>query len=259
MPVFSNFEALPFFDQLLHGAHFMLCSFAVLIACIPMLTEKGSPEHKFGGFVYLPLSIVALTLASYMAWRELSLVLFCFNCFCLYLLMSGWRAVHENETPSRIDWLIPSSLFCLSMAVAFYAVFHDSGMRTFYLLFFAMNAFYLSWRDYKHLKRRTVSSKNHIFLGDINLIGSHASSWIGRHIAGMVGSVIANLSVVVLTLLPLWLHWLWPTTLLMAGLYIAHKEREKKLRVRQAMATILQPKFRTNPSARKDDDIRRAA
>ncbi len=242
MPTFSAYDTLPFFDQLLHGAHFMLCSFALLIACIPLLTEKGTPEHKFGGLIYVPVSMMALLLASWMAWRESSLVLFTFNCFCAYLLMSGWRAVHED-----------------ALAVTLDAVLDDQGMRSFYLLFFAMNAFYLSWRDWQHLKSRINLQRYKLFLGSLSTKEMQPASWMGRHIAGMVGSVIANLSVIVLTLLPLSLHWLWPVALLLIGAAIAYRERQKKLRVRQAMATILQPKFRARYAKTKDDDIRRAA
>ncbi len=212
----------------------MLCSFALLVACIPLLTEKGSVEHKFSGLIYVPISMVALLLASWMAWRESSLVLFTFNCFCAYLLMSGWRAVHEDKSPSIIDWIIPGSLSAVALGVTLQALINDQGLRSFYLLFFAMNAFYLSWQ-------------------------AQPAAWMGRHIAGMVGSVIANLSVIVLTLLPLSLHWLWPVMLIVIGAMIAYKEHQKKLRVRQAMATILQPKFRARYTKAKDDDIRRAA
>ena len=55
--------------------HFMICCFAVLIACVPLMTIKGSTEHKFAGLVYLPVSLCALLLASFMAWREASAVL----------------------------------------------------------------------------------------------------------------------------------------------------------------------------------------
>ena len=114
LALFSAYAGLPFSEQLLHGLHFMLCSFAVLTACVPLLTQKGSFEHKFGGMIYLPLSLAALTLACFMAWREASFVLFCFDAFCAYLLLSGWRAVHESDRPKLIDWAIPAGLFLLS-------------------------------------------------------------------------------------------------------------------------------------------------
>lgn len=223
-----------------------------------MLTKKGSPEHKFGGLIYLPLSATALILGSWMAWREQSMVLFSFNCFCAYLLLSGWRAVRESQAPKLIDIVIPAGLFAIALAVTFHAVWHDQGLRSFYELFFAMNAFYLSWRDWKHLKSRIQLNKYKIFLPGLTAKDFQSASWMGRHIAGMIGSVIANLSVVVLTLLPLSLHWLWPVTLLTIGFYIWFKEQQKKARIRQSMATILQPKFRT-PYAKTNDDVRRAA
>ncbi len=237
----------------------MLCSFALIVACIPLLTEKGSPEHKFGGLIYVPLSMTALVLASWMAWRESSLVLFTFNCFCAYLLMSGWRAVHEDKNPGAIDWIIPGSLFTVALGVTLDAILHDQGLRSFYLMFFAINAFYLSWRDWKHLQSRVQFNRYKLFLANMTTKQAQPASWMGRHIAGMVGSVIANLSVIVLTLLPLSLHWLWPVSLLLIGGYIAHRERQKKLRMRRALATVLQPKFRARYAKTKDDDIRRAA
>ena len=156
--MFEQYDALPYFDQMLHWVHYLLCGFAVLIACVPLLTTKGSDEHKFGGMVYLPVSCFAFLLASIMAWRESSLVLLCFNVFCAYLLLSGWRAVHEKEKPVLIDWLIPAGLFLLAAGVAFHALIYDEGKRSFYLMFFAFNAFYLSWRDFRHLRRRAYWS-----------------------------------------------------------------------------------------------------
>jgi hypothetical protein len=89
VPVLNAYDTLPFFDQAMHGLHFMLCAFAVLVGCMPLLTAKGSLEHKFFGLIYLPLSALALALACVMAWREASMVFFCFICFCAYLLLSG--------------------------------------------------------------------------------------------------------------------------------------------------------------------------
>ena len=96
--------------------------------------------------------------------------MFCFNCFCAYLLMSGWRAVHEAEKPDIIDWMIPASLFCVAFSVSFYALFHDGGMRTFYMMFFALNAFYLSWRDWQHLKRRAYWNKHQLLSSPARLV-----------------------------------------------------------------------------------------
>ncbi|HEU0118657.1 MAG TPA: hypothetical protein VFR09_08510 [Alphaproteobacteria bacterium] len=258
MPTFSAYEGLPFAEQFLHGAHFMVCCFAVLIACIPLLTVKGTPEHKLAGKVYLPVSMLALLLASYMAWMEQSAVLFCFNCFCAYLLMSGWRAVHEDKAPTFIDWFIPGSLFAIAAVISVHAIANDSGKRTFYLLFFALNAFYIAGRDWQHTKRRAYWSKHQAFFGDARFGAPNPTAWLGRHVAGMVGSMMANLSVVVLTLLPLELHWIWPVSLLFIGAYIAQKEQRKKKRVREALAPILSPKFNRN-RPKRDEDIRRAA
>src|ERR1700733_5677693 len=118
----SAYANLPWLDPLLHMTHFLLCGFAVLIAFIPLLTQKGSAGHKLGGMIYIPIALAALVLSTFIAWREQSVILFCFNSFCSYLLLSGWRAVHENETPELIDWAIPGVLFTLSTAVAWFAL-----------------------------------------------------------------------------------------------------------------------------------------
>jgi hypothetical protein len=259
MPSFSAFQGLPFADQMLHGLHFMLCAFSVLVACIPLLTPKGSPEHKFGGMIYMPIALAALLLASYVAWREASLVLFCFNSFCAYLLLGGWRAVHEKEKPELIDWAIPTSLLALSVGVTLHALIYDEGMRSFYLLFFALNGFYLAARDWRHLRRRAYIQKHKIFLVDASF-GTAPTGWINRHIAGMAGSVMANLSVVVLTILPISLHWLWPASLIGLACIISWRERQKKARLRAAFPTGLQAKFAPGSGrVKRGDDIRRAA
>jgi hypothetical protein len=257
LALFSAYAGLPFSEQVLHGLHFMLCSFAVLIGCTSLAIAKGTGEYKFGGLLYLPVSLAALMLASFMAWREASFVLFCFDAFCAYLLLSGWRAVHERDKPKPIDWTIPAGLFLLSGAVALHAFFYDEGTRGLYLWGFALNGFYLSWRDAKHLNRRAYWNRNKAFLTDASF--GEAPAWLGRHIAGMAGSMMANLSVVVLTLLPLELHWLWPTALMLAGAYIAWRERQKKMRVRRVLAPILHPDFARRKKTGDTPNIRRAA
>ncbi len=257
----STYNALSFTDQLLHGIHFMLCSFAVLVACVPLFTAKGSDEHKIGGRLYIPVSCAAFTLASFMAYRESSLVLFCFNCFCAYLLLSGWRATHEKENPTLIDWLIPGGLFILAVGVSLHALIEDEGKRSFYLLFFALNAFYLSLRDFQHLRRRRTWFQRKIFLVTGDAPGAiHAADWLNRHITGMIGSVMANLSVVVLTLLPIRLHWIWPVGLIIAAAAIGWRERQKKLRARRTVPPIFRPTYGYGVvRPRPDEDIRRAA
>ena len=255
----AAYAGLPFFDQTLHGVHFMLCAFAVLIACVPLLTAKGSTEHKFAGLVYLPISLIALLLASFMAWRETSVVLFCFNAFCAYLLLSGWRAVHEKETPRLIDVFIPGGLFLLALGMMLYALVQDDGRKSLYLFFFAFNGFYLAWRDMQNLQRRAQWQKHKIFFGSFEM--PQAADWLNRHVAGMVGSLMANMSVVVLTLLPLSLHWIWPATLILLAGGIALQQHHKRRHVRKMMATvILNPKSRTGVVRPKvDEDYRRAA
>jgi hypothetical protein len=260
IPLLSAYAGLPETEQLLHGLHFMLCSFAVLIACVPLGTPKGSFEHKLAGYIYLPLSFTALSLAGWMAWSESSFVLFCFNAFCLYLLLSGWRAVHEKEKPTAIDWAIPTGLIGIALAVAVHVAITDEGTRSLYLFGFALNGFYLAWRDMKHLQRRNAWHWQRMFLSE-TFMDASAAAWMNRHVAGMIGSVIANTSVVVLTLLPLELHWIWPTGLMIAGSWIWWKDRQKKMRVKHALAPILRPGFGRGkvPRDAETDDVRRAA
>ena len=71
---------------------------------------------------------------------------------------------------------------------------------------------------------------------------------------------MANLSVVVLTLLPLSLHWLWPASLIALAGIVALKQRRRKAIVNKAVAAVLHPKFRTGVVRHQDDDdIRKAA
>jgi uncharacterized membrane protein YfcA len=194
-----------------------------------------------------------------MAWQESSFVLFCFNVFCAYLLLSGWRAVHEKNEPGPIDWIIPGTLFGLAIGVTGHALFFDEGLRSFYLLFFALNGFYLAWRDWKHLRRRLYQQRNKVFFAGISFGPPGATEWMSRHVAGMAGSLMANLSVVVLTLLPLELHWLWPASLIAIGACVAWKERQKKQRLKAVLAPILNPSFGRKAPLSKPVTIRRAA
>jgi len=257
----NAYEGLPVADQVMHGVHFLLCGFAVAIACVPLFTEKGSLEHKFGGRLYVPVSAAAFLLACVMAWVEQSLLLMCFNAFCAYLLLSGWRAMHEKERPALIDWMIPGGLFILSTLVTLHALVYDEGIKNLYLLFFALNGYCLVWRDWTHLKNRAYWARHKKFFPDVYFTAMPENDWLNRHIAGMVGSAVANLSVVVLTVLPLQLHWLWPATLMLASAIVALRRLSRKQKVAKSISPVLRPKFalgKLRPVA-DDEDLRRAA
>jgi len=259
MLTFTAYDGLPAWEQWLHSLHLLLCAFAVLLGLIPLVTPKGSAEHKLGGLIYVPVSLAGLALASWMAWAEQSLVLFCFNSFCAYLLLSGWRAVHEQAQPRWIDWLIPGGLVALAMLIILQNLWHplDDMRKALCLMFFAFNGCYLGGRDLCRLRRK-ARMRSSPLLAIFSIQPDGQTGWMGRHIAGMVGSLLANLSVIVLTLLPLELHWLWPATLITLSLLIALQDYRRKSRLRRTMARIIQPDFaksRRKPS----EPFRRAA
>jgi hypothetical protein len=261
IPLLPAYAGLPFSEQVLHSLHFMLCTFAVVAAILPLFTQKGSFEFKIGGMIYMPISFAALALASYMAWQEHSFVLFCFDAFCAYLLLSGWRALHEHDTPGIVDWALPAGLLMLSLAVTLHVFMYDEGTRSLYLFGFALNGFYLCWRDARHLLRRATREKHKMFLPDMQFGPGAPALWMNRYMTGMLGSLMANASVVVLTLMPIELHWLWPVGLIGAGAFILWKERSRKMRVHRVLAPLLQPDFGRISKLRDKpvDDIRRAA
>jgi len=242
MNLIDVYQGMPSNAQLLHGLHFMLCSFAVLVACVALKMTKGSPEHKLTGLIYLPLSLAALFFASILAWHEQSLVLFCFNIFCAYLLMSGWRAVHEGDKPIWIDWMLPAFL----LVAAFGALTQSMQMHDkqgLYLTIFALNAFYLSGRDWVHLNNRAQMFRDKVFFAGVHYGQMPQNGWLNRHVAGMIGSMLANTSVVVLTLLPFSLHWLWSASIVCAAAIIAWKQHQKKREIKRTLAPVLKPHF----------------
>ena len=260
MSFFNAYDSLPVGEQWLHQLHFALCCFAVLVGCVPLAVAKGSTEHRWAGLVYLPVSGLALLLAAGMAWREQSFLLFAFSCFCGWLLLSGWRAVHEKNAPKLIDWLIPGGLIALAAAVALHALTIENGTRSLSLLFFALNAAYLGLRDWRALIRRAAYHRSRLRLAGVEMMPLPASAWLNRHVAGMAGSLLANLSVVVLTILPLGWHWLWPAVLMLAGAIIYLRERQKKARIRAVLAPVLKPGFgRTLPGVATQPARKRAA
>lgn len=251
---------LPIFDQILHGAHFVLCLLAVLVALVPLLTAKGSIQHRVGGLIYVPVSGAALVYASFIAWREASLVLFSFNVFCAYLLLSGWRAARAKNSPVFIDWLIPGSLLALAFAVAFNAIIEDRGLHSFYLLFFSLNGFYLSVRDFLLLRQRARWQKHAAFFSPGSKFGAtQAAEWLNRHIAGMIGSVLANFSVVALTLLPTRLHWIWPALLVTAAVLISMRQLWKKYRLHTSVPSFFRTKTLIPVLQRNSEKFKRAA
>ena len=160
----------------------------------------------------------------------------------------------RKKKPAPIDWIIPAGLFLLAAGMGAHALIYDEGKRSFYLMFFALNGFYLAGRDFLHLWRRAHWIKQRVFFAGQNFGALEPAGWLNRHIAGMVGSVMANMSVVVLTLLPIELHWIWPVALILLAAGIAFRQYLKKRQVQQAVPAVFQPKFRPGIVRLRHDD-----
>lgn len=210
---------------------------AVLAALIPLRMEKGSILHKIGGRIYLWVAVIACLAGIFLAAVETRLLLFSFQCFLLYLLVAGWRALQPDDV--NFIWLdlgLVAGLVALACLMFGVALVQPDPKQTFYLGFFALAAGMLAWQDLGRWHQQRAWQRVASFFGAVHRPMPPNVNWLGRHVSLITGSVIMNLSVVVLTLLPLSLHWIWPVLLMIAAILVAHRHESRR---RQQLRDIL--------------------
>lgn len=230
--MFSVYDTLSPLGQALHSAHVLFSALAVALALIPLLTEKGSLPHRWGGRVFLGLSIFACLIGFALGLQEHSLLMLAFQTFFAYLLLGGWRAVRRDiDRLMQLDILLIVTLAALACVMFGAALITDDPLRRFYMAFFAICAAVMGWRDALRLQKYLAWRRLRHFLGSFEAPPDH---WLSRHAGMVIGSVIVNVTVVVLSFLPHDWHWLWPVLLLVASwLMIERQSRQRHKQLRE--------------------------
>jgi hypothetical protein len=231
--VFSVYDTLSPLGQALHSAHVLFSALAAVLATIPLLTDKGSVLQRWGGRIFLALSGLACLIGFGLGLQEHSLLLLAFQVFFLYLLLGGWRAAQLSESGRLItfDIVLIGLLAGLALVMFAAAFVTDDAVRRFYLGFFVLCAAIMAWRDAQRLQKHLAWQRLRRFLGAFDTPPDH---WLGRYASMMAGSVIVNLTVVVLSFLPHDWHWLWPVLLLIGSwLLINRRARQRQQQLRE--------------------------
>jgi uncharacterized membrane protein YeaQ/YmgE (transglycosylase-associated protein family) len=202
-------STLPVLDWSLQLTHLTGVMVALLIGLLPLITAKGSKTHREAGQIYLVCSLLVFGLGMLIAYRQAALLLFCFHGFFAYMLLSGWRALHRPARPDWIDWGILGILLVVALAVAVFAAHQANARAAGCFGLFALGCLGM------------VGHEAH----DLLLPPQRASGWLNRHVAGMIGSLVAHFSVVVGNFLTTDWQWVLPALLAFVGALLALRRR----------------------------------
>ncbi len=202
-------STLPVLDWSLQLTHLTGVIVALLIGVLPLITVKGSKTHREAGQIYLVCSLLVFALGLVISWRQTAPLLFCFHGFFAYMLLSGWRALYRASRPGWVDWAILGILLAVTVAVAGVALRQPDPRAALCFALFA--------------------------LGSLGMLGHEArdlwtpsrlkNGWLNRHVAGMVGSMVAHFSVIAGSFLPSDWQWALPVALAVIAAYIGLRRR----------------------------------
>lgn len=227
-------STMPVLDWSLQLTHLTGVMVALLIGLLPLATTKGSKTHREAGQIYLVCSLLVFALGIVIAWRQATLLLFCFHGFFAYMLLSGWRALYRPARPTWVDWGILGILLAVTLAVATFALRQPDPRAALCFALFA--------------------------LGSLGMVGHEArdlwtpsrlkSGWLNRHVAGMVGSLVAHFAVIAGSFLPT--HWQWalPVTLALLATAIALRHRWRREARTRRLRKFLGPGWHNKFAAR---------
>lgn len=216
-------STLPVFDWSLQLTHLTGVIVALLIGLLPLITAKGSKTHREAGQIYLVCSLLVFSLGMLIAYRQAALLLCCFYGFFAYMLLSGWRALHRPMRPNWIDWGILGILLAVALAVAFFAMHQANPRAAGCFGLFALGSFAMVGHEGR----------------DLLLPPHRASGWLNRHVAGMIGSLVAHFSVVVGSFLATDWQWILPALLAFIGALLALRRRWRQTMRERRMQKFL--------------------
>ena len=192
------------FEFVLLIVHIVAGSIALLLAVIPVVTQKGGTYHKRAGRVYAVAMTVVFLTALPLAVLGSDIFLFIIAIFSFYLVFAGWRfASNHGGRPSWVDWTAVSVMGLTGVGMWVYgAVIGLSGdSRWVALGVFGAIAVALSLADVQFHRKWPES----------------AAGRIQRHLTNMLAGTIATVTAVAVVnvdMNPIWLPWMLPTVLI---------------------------------------------
>ncbi len=194
------------FQSLLY-LHIIIGAIAMVVAPIALATQKGSKSHVFWGRSYFWAMTFVACSALIMAIYNFKPFLIILSVFSYYSVLLGYRAIANKKNNShshsyRFDFIALSinGIFCFSFTIwGIYALLNElQGFFAILAIVFGLIGLNFSRRSYLRLTRPVKDGQQ----------------WIADHIGGILGGYIATLtafSVTVLTFLPPFISWIWPT------------------------------------------------
>ncbi len=182
---------------------------ALVVAPIAMVTEKGGKRHKLSGKIYFWAMTVSISTAIVIAVYKFIPFLLMVAVFSYYSVFQGYRtlfhkSLHLGRGIKTIDWvaLAVNGLFNLAFVIwGFWHIYAgDWGFFAYLAVGFGFGGLAITRTNFK-LFKTPPSDKNH---------------WLFTHINGMVGGYIATLtafSATTLSFLPGIVAWIWPTVI----------------------------------------------
>lgn len=179
---------------------------SLVAAPVAMAVAKGKDAHRIFGKVFFWCMSWIFVSATILSVYKSNLFLLLVGVFSYYSVVSGYRALYHKrlllgEKVKPIDWL------AAAVAAGFNVYFVFNGIRLVAAGNTTLGALSLLFGGIGLL---TVAGNLRSFLSP----SSDRHAWLYRHISGFLAGFIASLtafSTQVLTFLPDFLTWAWPT------------------------------------------------
>lgn len=206
--------------------HIVAGGVALIAAPVAMIVQKGKAAHrKWGKIYFLSMTIIFISagILSVVKWLPFLLMV---TVFSYYSAVSGYRWTHLKISngrviPGLIDWTSLAVVSVFNFLAIGWAISKlITGGYSFYpylALGFGLGGMVIAMGNLRSFIARVDGHK-----------------WVFEHMGGMLGGYIATLTAFssqMLTFMPGWLQWVWPSIL---GIpFIAYWIRKYKVQIKQ--------------------------
>ncbi|MEM9856999.1 MAG: hypothetical protein AAF843_06570 [Bacteroidota bacterium] len=198
---------MPSFSTIVLMIHIAAGAIALLVAPVAMIVKKGGKRHSFWGLIFFWAMTVIFGTALYLSTVKWIPFLLMIAVFSYYSVLSAYRwkflkGLHDqSQKPLWFDWiaLIVNGLINAVFIIwGGYLLIKGLGGALPYL---ALGFGFIGIR---------ISTKNLKLFRNTH----HPKTWLFEHLSGMVGGFIATVtafSAQVMSFMPTFLQWSWPT------------------------------------------------
>ncbi|MEM7109815.1 MAG: hypothetical protein AAF519_16435 [Bacteroidota bacterium] len=187
--------------------HIAAGAVALFVAPVAMIVKKGGRNHAIWGLTFFWCMTIIFVTALYLSTVKWIPFLLMIAVFSYYAVLSGYRwkflkGIHnKSQRVTMLDWA------ALGTNAVFNLVFIGWGI---YVLVQGYGGAF----PYLALGFGTLGVRSSYNNFKLFTHTHHPKTWLFQHIGGMVGGFIATVtafSAQVISFMPIWLRWSWPS------------------------------------------------